>query len=531
MNTNPQYLHVGRASDLSGADRTLYRMLETVPSVLSVGALTFFIVFSFFVPSLVAAFTIGFSAYWLFKTIFLTIHLRHNFRRLKHHMALNWSARLENLHTEEVVHIVIFPFCREPYEVLEESMSALKASRFNKKQIAVVLAAEERFGKKVTLTAERLEEKFKGVFLDVITTVHPKDAPGEIPGKGANIAYAAREATARIADSRSLSYEKVLVSAFDSDTVVYPDYFACLTWYFLTTEDALHASFQPVPLYNNNIWNAPTLSRVLAYSSTFWQMIQQERPERLSTFSSHAIPLASLVEAGYWQKNMVNEDSRIFFNLFMFYDGNYRVVPISYPVSMDANVGPTFLSTFARLYKQHLRWMYGSAENIPYLIFHFIKNPRIPFLKKARMLFVHIEGAWSLAVQPLFLFAIGWLPLLIGGAAFNTTVLSYNFPIVSSWFLTAAMFGLIFLAVYGMYLVPDKPQEQNAAADIRMVLQWFLVPLTMVVFSSIPGLEGQLRLAFKKYLGFWVTPKSREGNRSSKMKGFVNPSFSSDLDV
>lgn len=123
------------------------------------------------------------------------------------------------------------------------------------------------------------------------------------------------------------------------------------------------------------------------------------------------------------------------------------------------------------------------------------------------MLFVYIEGAWSLAVQPLFLFAIGWLPLLIGGDAFNATVLSYNLPIVSSWFLTAAMFGLIFLAIYGMQLIPKRPKDSKGASPLTMILQWLLVPLTMVIFSSIPGLEAQIRLAFKKYLGFWVTPK------------------------
>ncbi|MFQ5541011.1 MAG: glycosyltransferase [Candidatus Paceibacteria bacterium] len=509
MDTNDTYLHIGRAADLSGRDRTLYRALETVPAVLSVGTLLLFVLLSFTVPAIVAYFTIGFSAFWFFKTVFFSIHLRHNFKRMRHHLATDWSARLANVHAEDITHVVIFPFYIEPYEVLKESVQALKESRFDMKRIAVVLAAEERAGEPAQETARRLEKEYAGVFMDIITTVHPDGLPDEIPGKGANIAHAAREATRRIVDRRKLPHEKVLVSAFDSDTVVYPDYFACLTWYFLTAEQPLRSSFQPVPLYNNNIWDSPTLSRILAYASTFWQMIQQERPERLSTFSSHAIPLSALVEAGYWQRNMVNEDSRIFFNLFMHYDGDYRVVPISYPVSMDANVGRGFFSTVSRLYKQHLRWMYGSSENIPYLVFHFLKNPRIPAGKKLQMLFVHIEGTWSLAVQPLFLFAVGWLPLLIGGAAFNDTVLSYNLPIVSSWFLTVAMFGLVFLAVYSIRLVPKRPEDKSRFMSVRMLLQWLLVPFTMVAFSSLPGLEGQLRLAFGRYIGFWSTPKSR----------------------
>lgn len=506
---NDQYVHVSRATDLSGRDRALYRFFEMLPGILSVGALVLFVALSFSAPAIVAYFTIAFSAYWLFKTLFLSIHLTHNFRRLRKNMEIDWLERLENLRYRDVVHLVVLPFYKESYEVLKESVEAIKQSRFPGRQIAVVLAAEERAGAEARSVAERLTAEYADVFLELHVTVHPKDVPGELPGKGSNISYAAQKAVQEVIDAKNIPHEKVLVSAFDSDTVVYPDYFACLTWHFLTVEEPQKTSFQPVPLYNNNIWQAPALSRVLAYSSTFWQMIQQERPERLSTFSSHAVPLVPLEKAGYWQKNMVSEDSRIFWNLFVVHDGDYSVTPLSYPVSMDANVASNFFGTVANLYRQHRRWSYG-AENIPYLLFHFLKNKQIGFVKKVRVMFVQIEGFWSLVVQPLILFAVGWLPLLVGGPAFNATVLSYNLPIVSSWFLTAAMVGLIALAVYSIQLVPRRPHGYSWRSSVIMVGQWILVPFTMVLFSSLPGLDAQIRLMFGRYLGFWVTPKSRQ---------------------
>jgi hypothetical protein len=320
------------------------------------------------------------------------------------------------------------------------------------------------------------------------------------------MSYAIEETRKRCIDPRNLSYDCVIVSAFDSDTVIYPDYFGCLTWYVCTSENPLRTSFQPVPLYNNNIWNVPVLSRVIAYSSSFWQMIQQERPEKLATFSSHATLLTPLYEAGYWQRNVVSEDSRIFWNLFAHYDGAYSVTPIAYPVSMDANVAPTFLKTVRNIYKQHRRWAYG-AENIAYILFVFIKNPRIPLGKKIKFAFYQIEGFWSLATHPLVVFFVGWLPLLVGGAAFNTTVLSYSLPSVARSFLTLAMFGLILSAAFCMYLLPERPKNVPRYRIITMAFQWILVPITMVVFSSIPGLEAQYRLLAGSYLGFWVTPK------------------------
>lgn len=511
------YLHTARARDLAGQEYWIYRAFEMLPAILSFGTLALFVFLAFKKPVWAAYLTIIFAAYWFFKTAYLSIHLRYNFKRMQHNMKVNWREMLHDLPQtparagSHFVHMIMLPFYDEPYEVLEESIRSYANAEWDPQSIILVLAAEERAGDAARRTAERLEQQFGATFLAFLTTYHPADVPGEMPGKGSNLAYAAEEARVRVLDARNLPYEHVIVSAFDSDTVVYPNYFACLTYHVMTEPEPLRASFQPVPLYNNNIWNAPTLSRVMAYSSSFWQMIQQERPEKLATFSSHAVIFKPLYEAGYWQANMVSEDSRIFWNLFVRFDGDYRVVPLAFPVSMDANVASNFWKTARNIYRQHRRWTYG-VENVPYILFMCLKNPRIPFRKKFRASFTQLEGFWSLVTHPLVLFAIGWLPLIVGGSAFNATVLSYNLPLIAKSFLTAAMFGLIVSAAICMYLIPDAPQGTSRIRKGLMLVQWILVPATMVVFSSIPGLESQTRLAIGRYLGFWVTPKSRDGS-------------------
>ncbi|MFZ2886957.1 MAG: glycosyltransferase family 2 protein [Minisyncoccia bacterium] len=508
------YLHVARAGDLTGRDYYLYRAFEILPAALSVGTLVLFVALSFYKPVWAAYLTIVFAAYWFFKTAYLSVHLRYNFKRIRHNMGINWRERVQDVpHLparagSHLLHLVLVPYYDEPYEVLKETISALAISEWDTKRIAIVLASEAKkpAGKEI---GERLKVEYRDRFFDILVTSHPENVPGEMAGKGSNIAYAAEQARITLLDPQNIPYEHTVVSAFDSDTVVYPHYFGCLTWHVLTADNPERASFQPVPLFNNNIWEAPMLSRVMAYSASFWQMIQQERPEKLATFSSHAVLFKPLYEGGYWQKNMVSEDSRIFWNLFLRYDGDYRVIPMAYPVSMDANVASSYWETIKNIYKQQRRWTYGTAENAAYILFTFLKNPRIPRGKKIHAVFFQLEGAWSLATHPLVLFAIGWLPLFVGGAAFNATVLSYNLPQIARAFLTAAMLGLVVSAAICMYLIPERPSRAPRHRSLFMILQWILVPFTMVIFSSIPGLESQLRLATKRYLGFWVTPKSR----------------------
>ena len=505
------YFNVARAEQLTGSDKVLYRTLEIFPGFLSWTTLLGTIFLSFFVPVAAAYFIIAFDLYWLLKNAYLSIHLRHNWKRIKYNLSLDWEKMLANMKYEHIFHMIILPFYKEGFTVVDQSVNALLNTHYDKKKMIVVLASEESGGKEAKAVAQAIEKKYRDKFGFFLTTRHPSNLPNEIPGKGSNSSFAAEQARQVILDQHKIPYESVIISAFDVDTVAYKQYFLCLTWHFLTEPNPYKVSFQPVPFYNNNIWHAPAFSRVMAASSTFWQMIQQERAEKLSTFSSHSLSFKSLYEIGYWQKNVVSEDSRIFWNLFLANDGNYSVVPISYPVSMDANLAPSFWQTIRNIYKQHRRWMWG-AENIPYIIFGFIKNKKIPLKKKIHIAAVQIEGFWSLATNPIMIFLLGWLPVVLGGYHFNTTILSYNLPFVTRNLMIAAMLGLVLTAVIFTSFLPPQPEKKKRFARTYMVLQWILVPITLVVFGAIPGLDAQTRLMFGKYLGFWVTPKHRKNS-------------------
>lgn len=499
---------VGRATELSGKDRRFYRFLEIIPGVASWTTLIGVLLMSNYAPFAAAYFIIGFAIYWVLKTAFLSYHLRYNWKRLRHHMKIDWVQMIERFEYGHLYQMVILPFYEEPEEVIDATLQSLADCRYDKKSIIVVLAAEERAGVYAQKVAAAMQEKWGDTFGKFLVTTHPQDVPGEMAGKGSNATYAAEEARKIVLDPHGIRYNHTLVSIFDIDTVLYPDYFNCLVWHFMTAEFPLKTSFQPVPIFNNNIWEAPAVARVVAMSSTFWEMVQQERPERMATFSSHSVSFQALYEIGYWQNNMVSEDSRIFWNLLIANDGDYRTMPLSYPVSMDANAAPTLWGTIKNVYKQHRRWTYG-VENFCYIIFHFTKNKKIPLRKRLLIGFQQAEGYWSLVTNPIMLFILGWAPIFLGTQEFHQTVLSYNLPIMVRDLLILAMFGLVISSIISLTMLPPRPKEKSRLKYVVLAVQWILVPATMIIFSAIPGLDSQTRLMLGKYMGFWVTPKTR----------------------
>jgi len=237
-------------------------------------------------------------------------------------------------------------------------------------------------------------------------------------------------------------------------------------------------------------------------------MIQQERPEKLTTYSSHAIPAKVFFEIGY-PKNIVCDDSRVFWKAYFYYDGDYRVVPIYYLVSMDAVDSPNFLKTVINQYRQQRRWAWGAAE-IPYAMFGFLKNKNISLYKKIMHLFTLIDGYWSWSTSAILLFILGWLPILLGGDRFNFTVLSFNLPILTGRIMRISLLGMFVSAILSTMLLPPVPKGVNKFKRVTVFLQWVFLPITLIIFGAFPALDAQIRLMFAKYMGFWNTEKIRK---------------------
>lgn len=530
------YLKIGGADDLEGKDHGFYRFLEIIPGFLSWATLLSLIALSYFHPVFVAFIIIGFDVYWLLLVVFLGIHLVFAYKKYQRNIKVDWQRKLkdlpssgdENIHPDslcrkglsygDITHLVILPASYEGIDIMRPTFRAIADDPYDKKKMIIVLAVEERAGPEARERTEMIKKEFSRYFRDFLIIVHPDGIAGELKGKGANQAWAAKTVKEKVIDKEKIDYDKILVSVFDIDTIIEPGYFACLSYKFLTVRNPYRASYQPVPLYNNNIWEASFFARVAANSNTFWQMMQQLRQEKLATYSSHSMTWRALTDVNFWSVNMVSEDSRIFWHCFCHYNGDYRVEPLHFPVSMDAASDKSVWKTAVSLYKQQRRWGWG-VENVPYLVFNTVKRwKKINKRKAISKILVQFYGFHSWATNALIIAVVGWMPMLLGGDRFNASVLSANLPFVTRSLMTAAMSGLVVSAIISTLLLPKKPKKHNILKNIVMVLQWIILPFSIIIFGAIPGLDAQTRLMLDKRLGFQVTPKGRQTSLNAERK-------------
>ena len=518
------------------------------------------IVLSFTKPMWAAVFIVCFDLYWLLKAFNTSIHLISSYRRFKVYVKIDWLLLAEMLsertkivgHMQEAAvtakkrleknfylaeieklsgetdqskqiltngiidkpftdfyHLIVIPFVDESVAVLSSTIGALANTQYPHEKMIVVLASEERAGEQAQITARAIRDRFEGSFYKMFITVHPDGLPGEIKGKSANASFAVSSLLSELADM-DIPEDLVLISNLDSDTIVHPQYFARVMYSFLTNPNPYRRSYQPIAVYNNNIWDSPAFIRVVSVSNSFWQFTESSRPDRLRTFASHTMTLRALREVGFWKKDIINEDGYIFWQCYLHYKGDYEVVPLFIPVSLDTCLADTFWQTLKNQYKQKKRWAYN-VEYYPHLVPALLKS-KAPFWDRMYKLWQYVEGDFNWAAASVLITLLGWLPLFVGGAEFKETVVAYNLPHATRTLMTIATGFLIFRVYINLILLPPRPKKYGIGRSIMMYLQWFLVPFTSIIFGSLPAIEAQTRLMFGWYLEFFVTPKTRKGD-------------------
>ena len=476
---------IARSSAIPLSQHTQQRLLEILPGALTWFALLVPVVAAFAIrlndPGMLWILGVGavvLDAYWLVRTTVTVRGVRKTLKALKATESVDWWRR-----------------CQE-FEAARPEGAPAPSELVH---CAIITRETDAGGIE---NVARLRAEFASSFR---LFLHIRDPllPGIVVGKSAAMAYGGPVLRAAC-DELGLDPARTMVTDLDSDFRLHAQYFAYITLQFCEAEDRLVSIWQPVPVFLNNIWRVPTAVRVMATAATQWQMFLHQNPHRLVMFSSYSMSLDLLGSVGYWDSDVIPEDSRFFWKAFFHCGGKLNTRPAFIPVYGDAPRARGYAATHASQYNQIKRWAWG-ATDIPYVTSRMLSHPEIPWRLRARRYSNLIFNHLTWATLPLLLFFGGALPAFID-LDYSLSSTSTLLGSLSASILTITLLNTLLLVQVDYQICP-KPKQWPWWRRRWAELQLFTYPVVGLALSVIPALEAQTRLMFGAYLEYHVTEK------------------------
>jgi cellulose synthase/poly-beta-1,6-N-acetylglucosamine synthase-like glycosyltransferase len=520
-----------------------YRAFEILPAALTYIILSLPIVLGILSPKLASYFIIAYLLLWFCRAIGLDVRMIQGWKLMDQHKKAPWdklNKDLEDLtvHVKhpswhqrnvervsqymagpnrilpsQVYHAVVIAFYNESKDVLEPTVESVLASNYDMKKVILVLAYEERGGPDTEKLANSLVKKYGKKFYGAEAVKHPADIAGEVIGKGGNVTFAGRRLK-KYLEEQKISPEHVLVTTLDSDNRPDKQYFGALTYTYCSTEEPKHASYQPITMYTNNIWDAPAPMRVIATGNSFWNIVLSLRQHLLRNFSAHAQPMSALLDTDFWSVRTIVEDGHQYWRTFFRYDGDYEVYPIYVPIYQDAVLTDNYKRTLKMQFVQVRRWAWGASDIAYVFTKGFREANKVPRFKMMARFLRLVEGHISWSTAPLILLLAALVPFFINPDDY----IANQLPQFASRLQQIAMAGILISLYLSIKALPPRPERYKKHRTVWMMVQWVYLPVTSIIYSAFAAIYAQTRLATGHYLGFIVTEKAVAGTGTQPAK-------------
>ena len=520
-----------------------YRFFEILPGLLSLLIFMTPIVLSIFYVSAAAIFVILYVLLLLIRASAMSMRVIEGYNKVKKARIVDWESLLKDFYApektaarhvgtknslvrdhirnierlskgnlidmlpDELYQVVIICTYNESQAIIHPTIEyVIDSSGFKDRKTVLFIAYEERAGEQKKQETKETLAKYRGKFYHAEAVEHTL-VDGEIPGKGANATFTARRVSQWV-EAQGIEPSRVLITTLDADNRTDKNFFSILTYVYLSADNRKQKSYQPVALYNNNIWDVPAIMRICAISNTYFHMANSMRPHALRNFSAHSQSLDALLDTDFWSVRTIVEDGHQFWRTYFRYDGDHQVLPIYAPIYQDAVYAGNRRKTTRAQFKQIRRWTYG-ASDVAYVATRafFMKNKVSKFdamAKFGRLLESHVGWATS---APLLLLS-GWLPLFLNRHA-NYNIVAQGLPHTVSIINTIALVALLFVVYIGLATLPKRPSHHRKLRAFGFIWQWVLTPVVGVIFNSAAAINSQTHLAFRRYIGtFDVTEKA-----------------------
>jgi hypothetical protein len=526
-----------------------YRFFEMLPGLLSYLLLLTPVILSILDVTLAVFFILAYLLIFFVRSLAYSTRAIVGYLTMRQHMKLDWTAlikdveaghqtggaikrpkwhiralerlaeRPERIKPSELMHAVIIATVNESREVLEPTIQAVLNSRYDPKKIILVIAYEGRAGKEAEDRVQGLMEVYKDKFGHTMAVKHPAGIPGEVIGKGGNVTYAGRQLQKYLAAAK-IDPTKVAVTTLDADNRPDKRYFAALSYVYCMSPDPLKVSYQPLPMFTNNIWDAPMLMRVIAVGNNLFYIVGTQRQHQSRNFSAHAQSMQALIDMDFWSVRTIVEDGHHFWRSYFHFDGNYHVFPLSIPIYQDAVLADGYWRTIKAQFYQLRRWTYG-ASDIAYVadkgFYH--KNHANKFDVFGKFMYL-LQNHVNWATSAILVLVAAFIPPLLHPQSLAANEL----PLIVSRIQRVGIISLLVMVYVSMVTLPPRPARYRRHHSVLMILQWVLLPVSGIAFGCLAAFNSQTRLIFRRYLSkFDVTEKATVTASGKKVSTKADP--------
>jgi hypothetical protein len=480
------------------------RVLEILPTAAVWLIITAPIWAAFLAPSALGYGLVAFSVYWLWKSFGFASGVLIGFWRLHVGQKREWlldAARLSGY--EQLHHLVIVPTYGESDEIVADTLHYLARQDVPLERVSVVLAFEER-DPLAPARARRLSARFATVFQHFLITFHP-DRHGEVRGKSANLTWAARRVSAELIESGLLDPEHLIVTVCDADSRLHHRYLGALGYEVLHHPDGFLHIFQPAILFYANHWRLIAPLRALNSIYSLWELARMVPSHRLVTQSTYSLSWKAVHAVGFWDVDVIPEDSHMCFKVLFHFGQRVKVRPIFLPVYADAAEGSTLQRTLRNQYQQILRWAWGVSD-IPYVAIGAMRARNLSWHVRVMRVVWYIEEHVMWPSHWFLLTLGGVIPKLINPAYAQSQMGVWQSGLVSA-ILGLCLPCLILVVLIDWRLRPQHPDGEDVVDVLIGWASFALLPLVGLLLCALPALDAHTRLLLGRRLEYRVTEK------------------------
>ncbi|CAF2971719.1 unnamed protein product [Rotaria sp. Silwood2] len=447
-----------------------------------------------------------------------------NWVDMKNTYIKNRNYKLNNNNIEDILHMVIIPIFKEDPLVIDNTLNSLAKQNVS---MIIGLALEER-EMHSDIKYNNIVSKYENKFLKIIKTIHPDGLKNEVAGKASNCNYCVQILVKYYENSLKDSYDYVMITACDCDSIWCQDYFLYLN--YLSVKNNLK--------YFNHIIYTPNITNVKHFQPnhilTNWMSITRSIATHghfrclgsIRTFTSeYHIPLILLKKIDYWDNDLVHEDVHMCNKLAIL---NEKCLIFKSTFLPCDNQTPTNIrsvyQSFILLWCQSLRWNFFIYDL--YYLFHQLllnlfnikryENFQINSWKVFMQIINNYENLFYFFVAPIFNNIFWILYLCLFNNYYNNNLIYYLLNYIQPYFIIIHMF-LTYLCTLLILNANDedtKGELYRGKKYCLFILGVFVIPFFSFIYQCINLVIAWIQTLKSSYShadsAFKITPNTKQ---------------------